>query len=508
MAFISINNIIPTRAVVWIMLFTCTFFLYMIRINLSIILLAMVETKSGGNSTFVPECTRIQTNSSGTNLSNYRESGTSEKIINYGDTYDWDSKLQGLILGSYFWGFTLTGFPGGILAEKYGATKCITISFVVSGILTLIAPWAASLHPTVLIITRFLIGAFGGVVFPSLHCLVARWAPPDEKGKFVGALLGGSLGTVITWPMLGAIIETMGWVSAFLCCGVLVLCWTICWFFCVTDSPEEHSRISLEEKRYIVDSLAGKITNVKRPPPYKDLVLSIPFWALIILHFGNLWGLFFLMTAGPNFLSSVLGFTLGHTGILAALPYLARLIFGFLFGLLGDLIVKRSWMEKTTIRKSFVLFSHIIPGLFLIVQTFTGCDVTWAIVLITLSLGMNGASTLTNLQNAQDLAPNFAGTIYGIANCIGSTTGFISPTIVGYLTAKHNGLEEWHTIFYIGSIVYIACGLIFCLLGSGNLQPWNGVEHVTKKDLDGIENIGFDDVKTQTAGEAKEISKL
>lgn len=94
--------------------------------------------------------------------------------------------------------------------------------------------------------------------------------------------------------------------------------------------------------------------------------------------------------------------------------------------------------DKVTIftNKSYFL-AHILPGVLLFAQTLTGCDVTWAIVLITFSLGFNGASTLTSLQNSQDLAPNFAGTLYGIINCVGSTSGFISPYIVGALTAKH-----------------------------------------------------------------------
>lgn len=101
---------------------------------------------------------------------------------------------------------------------------------------------------------------FQGVVYPSLHCLVARWAPPDEKGKFVAALLGGSLGSILTWPSLGVIIESFGWLWAFLICGILVICWTILWFFLVTDSPGTHPRISTEEKKYIMDSLGGKVT--------------------------------------------------------------------------------------------------------------------------------------------------------------------------------------------------------------------------------------------------------
>lgn len=58
------------------------------------------------------------------------------------------------------------------------------------------------------------------------------------------------------------------------------------------------------------------------------------------------------------------------------------------------------------------------------------------VALITLSLGFNGASTMTNLQNAQDLAPNYAGTVYGIINFVGATSGFITPLVVSYFTAE------------------------------------------------------------------------
>lgn len=70
-------------------------------------------------------------------------------------------------------------------------------------------------------------------------------------------------------------------------------------------------------------------------------------------------------------------------------------------------------------------------------------------MFLTLSLGMNGASTLTNLQNAQDLAPNFAGTLYGFVNCVGGTTGFITPIITGHLTAVHVSLKKKSTFFFI-----------------------------------------------------------
>ena len=41
---------------------------------------------------------------------------------------------------------------------------------------------------------------------------------------------------------------------------------------------------------------------------------------------------------------------------------------------------------------------------------------------------------MTNLQNSQDLAPNHAGTLYGIINFVGSTSGFLTPLVVSFFT--------------------------------------------------------------------------
>lgn len=84
-----------------------------------------------------------------------------------------------------------------------------------------------------------------------------------------------------------------------------------------------------------------------------------------------------------------------------------------------------------------LLFSaHILPGLLLIAVGYVGFDPFWCVFLITLSLGFNGASTMTNLQNSQDLAPNYAGTLYGIINFVGTTSGFLSPLLVAYFTEE------------------------------------------------------------------------
>lgn len=58
------------------------------------------------------------------------------------------------------------------------------------------------------------------------------------------------------------------------------------------------------------------------------------------------------------------------------------------------------------------------------------------ITLITLSLGMNGAATMTSCQNPQDLAPNYAASVYGVSNFLATMSGFISPMVVSYFTSE------------------------------------------------------------------------
>lgn len=75
--------------------------------------------------------------------------------------------------------------------------------------------------------------------------------------------MGGTFGTVITWPISGLLIESMGWDWAFYMVGLFVLIVTLIWFFVVADSPAQHRSISVKEREYIEKSLGDTITTKK-----------------------------------------------------------------------------------------------------------------------------------------------------------------------------------------------------------------------------------------------------
>lgn len=94
----------------------------------------------------------------------------------------------------------------------------------------------------------------------------------------------------------------------------------------------------------------------------------------------------------------------------------------------------------------YIYLAHILPGFCLLTLPYLRYNPYLCVILLTLSLGFNGASVLTCLVNNQDLSPNYATTIFGLTMSVGSTSGFISPLIVGHFT-------KFNVSVYYGGLV-------------------------------------------------------
>ena len=78
---------------------------------------------------------------------------------------------------------------------------------------------------------------------------------------------------------------------------------------------------------------------------------------------------------------------------------------------------------------------HYGAGLFLIGLGFLDCSQTLlAVALLTLSVTVSGSSYAAFLVNHMDIAPKYAGTLFGITNGIGAASGFIAPLVAAALT--------------------------------------------------------------------------
>ena len=82
--------------------------------------------------------------------------------------------------------------------------------------------------------------------------MVGKWAPPNEKSQFVWSLLGGTFGTVITYPMIASIADNMNWEMGWYIPSLLMFVWIFFWWLFAYDSPNDHPGITDNEKNYII----------------------------------------------------------------------------------------------------------------------------------------------------------------------------------------------------------------------------------------------------------------
>lgn len=93
--------------------------------------------------------------------------------------------------------------------------------------------------------------------------MIARWAPTNEKAKFLAATLGGDIGQIFTVSISGFYIETLGWKYAFYIPSVILSSYLLVWLYFAYDTPEEHPRISAVEKAYIENETKGIAKGLK-----------------------------------------------------------------------------------------------------------------------------------------------------------------------------------------------------------------------------------------------------
>ena len=62
-------------------------------------------------------------------------------------------------------------------------------------------------------------------------------------------------------PICGFLIASLGWESVFYVTSVIGLVWSIAWFLLIFDTPAQHPRISVEERRYIEEAIGTTCTS-------------------------------------------------------------------------------------------------------------------------------------------------------------------------------------------------------------------------------------------------------
>lgn len=142
----------------------------------------------------------------------------------------------------------------------------------------------------------------------------------------------------------------------------------------------------------------------------------------------------------------------------------------------ADKLRRSGKLTTTATRKIFTTVALLLPGFLMIVQAVWGMNAPLSVTVFTASLFFNGAVTAGYLSNGLDIAPNFSGTIFGLANTLSSGGGWLSTKLVAVITGSDSTFSTWKYIFWILVGTYCFGALFYLIFGTGNLQSFNSVE--------------------------------
>ncbi|GFU17322.1 hypothetical protein NPIL_486321 [Nephila pilipes] len=366
--------------------------------------------------------------------------------------------------------------PGGLLSDRYGAKSVVVAGLLISSISHILSPVSAWSSSYLMIAIQFFRGIGQGLLPPAHFVIASNWYPSNERGFLNSfAICGLAVGAVVSGFSTGAIITTPGlggWPSVYYIYGGLglVLCLFIQLF--LHENPRVHPNISEGEREYILQHIGKDLTKKRPPIPWKSIFTSGPVYAMMFATFGQLWASTQLLSVHPIFLSTILHFPIRANGFLTSFPFIFQAIVTFTASFVSKWLNARNYVSVDKVRKGCNLVGCLGYSLGILGVYFAGCDRILSNVFIVIAMSLIGFPFAGCMIVSCDMAPNFAGTLLGISCTFGSIASFLFPILVGIMT-KNQTLEEWNQIFFISIALLIASGIIFCMFGSAEVQPWN-----------------------------------
>lgn len=245
--------------------------------------------------------------------------------------------------------------------------------------------------------------------------------------------------------MAGVLAGSFGWESVFYVMGGLSVIWLFLWVWLIQDNPNKQPLISQEERTMIMSSLSQEDPNApagggghgggpsKYPVPWKKLLVSAPFWAILIAHTCNNWGWYMLLIELPFYMKQVLKFNIKENAVATAIPFFTMWLFSMVLSKTLDTLKARG-VSTTVARKTATLIASVVPMFCLLALCYIGCNRGAAVGLMGIGITAIGAMFCGFLANHIDIAPNFAGTLMALTNTAATLPGIIVPLFVGQIT--------------------------------------------------------------------------
>jgi MFS family permease len=387
---------------------------------------------------------------------------------------------MGYLFSSFLWTYCICLIPIGMIVERVGSKA------IIGGGLLL---WSAATAFTgmgwnyaSILIGRLCMGAGEATSYPGGARAIRDWTPETERGIVTVLFNGGSVaGPAIGAVVVGWLVSTFNWRTAFVSLGVFGFVWLLAWLF-VYGSPERVSWLSKPERDKILrernGSGAGPIVTAAPQSTLAHIMSHPCIYGLMLSQACIVYNAYLFLTWMPTYLQTTLHLSALDTGLFTAIPYAVTVVLGTFIAWISDRVLKPDALRVGG-RRFFVVALMILGLLILVLPSVR--DATSLMILMSLVLTASNTASGVNLTMVNDLSenPRDAARVMSLAVFGGNVCGLLAPIVTGYVVNATGGFE-W--AFRIAAMLLIGGAVISITMSRGRVTAQH-TNHASEQAL-------------------------
>ncbi|MFO1346743.1 MAG: MFS transporter [Rhodocyclaceae bacterium] len=323
----------------------------------------------------------------------------------------------------YFYSYVAMQIPTGIIADRWGPRRLLTVGAGVAALGTFLFAFA----PTIFWANagRLLIGASVAVAFVSMLKLATRWFRPEQFALASGiALFCGVCGGVVAGVPLRLLVESFGWRPVMVVTAIVTAALCLAIFLFVRDDPSERGYASHAPAPAAGGTHHGSVWHgLMQVLSYRNswILVIVPIGvAGAVLTFAGLWGV--------PYLKQVHGLDTKTAAAITSTLLVAWALGGPILGALSERIGRRKPLYVATTVVALIGWGIVI---------YLPLPI-WALVGVLIVSGFACGNLIIGFAFAKESVPSrLMGTASGVCN-MGPLMGgmFLQPG-VGWILDRH-----------------------------------------------------------------------
>ncbi len=372
----------------------------------------------------------------------------------------------GLIFGSFFFGYALFNFIGGLATDKFGPKRVLGVA---------VGMWSLFCGMTALatgfwsmLVLRVLFGMAEGPICASANKAINGWFPKQQAATAMGLLSAGSpLGGAIAGPIIGYLALAFGWRPAFVIICSIGIVWMLIWFFVAADTPAKSQHVSTQE-RLLIEQLKEQEANARDNLTQSQHGLGYYLRQPIIIvtafaFFCYNYILFFFLSWFPAWLVQAHGLDIKTMSMTTVIPWIVGFVGLALGGWISDKIFTIT--GKLLLSRKIVLVISLLVAAICVALAGTVTDVSSAVLLMSVSLFflyITGAIYWAIIQDV--VHKSRVGGISGFVHLVGSISGIVGPIVTGFIVQNTGKFDS--AFILAGAVAALGAVLVLFVIKS------------------------------------------